>query len=198
MRGDQTTVNGRAADGRNANLLRRRVRRIAFVAVGPSRASGSLAQYRKWQRTRGTGLVQQLTGQVHATAAARTGARAHGEFGHGVTARLGGLADVVIGNAVADTDVHVDGTGLAAGSATVAITLRMRMIVNHPTDPVQSGVRFRRPCRPARGAGAPDATGCDGATIPPGRDRAAAPPDHRRRGGRRGRGAGVHWRRRGA
>lgn len=80
-----------------------------------------MAEYGQREIAQGTTLIEQVTGHVHAAAAASAGTGTHGQLGHGVAPGLGGLADIVIGDSVTDADVHVDWTDGAAGLATLAI-----------------------------------------------------------------------------
>src|SRR5690606_30363662 len=63
-------------------------------------------QYRQREVLAVPGFGQQGGGQFAAGAAAGSQARAHGQLGHRAAAGLGRLADVLVGNAVADADVH--------------------------------------------------------------------------------------------
>ena len=74
-------------------------------------------QDREWQVADRVGGFEQGAGHVQATAAIGTGAGAHRQFGHAPAAGFGRVADVVIGNPIADADVHGGRTGQAAGLA---------------------------------------------------------------------------------
>ncbi|KAG1242877.1 hypothetical protein G6F57_017691 [Rhizopus arrhizus] len=70
--------------------------------------SGDLgqAQHRQRQIVGGACLGQQLAGHVQAGTAGGTTAGTHGQFGHRADAIAGGFADLVVGDSVADADVH--------------------------------------------------------------------------------------------
>src|SRR4249919_1476699 len=86
----------------SANKLHRE---MPWPLRGPA-GSGCLRQDRQWQVAHGTRFVHQLRCQVEATAAAGAGTSPHGQLGHAATPGINGLADVVIGDSVADADVH--------------------------------------------------------------------------------------------
>ncbi len=93
-------------------------------------------------------FVHQFGRCRYATAATGAAAGAHRQFGHGPAARSGGLANLVVGDAVAEADVHGDG-GRRVG--TVLISPRMRMVVNCFLFSVtESFCRFRPSPAPAR------------------------------------------------
>ena len=75
---------------------------------------------------RRTQLVEQRAGGVHAGPAAGAAAGPHRQLAHAGAATGRGLADVVLGDSVADADVHGTGPTWTGTS----IRPRMRMIVN--------------------------------------------------------------------
>lgn len=76
------------------------------------------------------GGLKYIHRHVEAAAAIGAGTGPHGQFGHSGAPGGGGLADLVVGYAIADADVH-GGSGGAAGTERPAtIPPRMRMIVN--------------------------------------------------------------------
>ena len=91
--------------------------------ISPARCAGGAplggvgqggAQQRQREPHAGVVRIEQVGGHVQAAAAGAAGAGAHGQFGHGPAAVGGGFADLVVGDPVADADVHGDG-GTAAG-----------------------------------------------------------------------------------
>ena len=162
----------------------------ATPPTGGMRASGSVRQRddRKERLAgRGLGGLEYAHRHVEAAAAIGTGAGPHGQFGHGGTSGGGSLTDLVVGDAIADADVH-GGGGATGSERPTAISPGMRMIVNS----------WRvRPGRPVYVRVDPD---CGGAHHPPPGDREAAgePPAAPRRCGRTKPGAPMHWHRRAA
>ena len=73
--------------------------------------SGGFLHHGEWQLARGVGGIEQGGGHVQAAAAIGAGAGTHRQFGHAPAPGLGGRADVVIGNPIADADVHGGGIG---------------------------------------------------------------------------------------
>lgn len=81
-----------------------------FNEAGSSR----FLHHREGQLAHRVGRFEQRRRHVQATAAIGAGAGTHGQFGHAAAAGLGGRADVVIGDPIADADVH--GGGIGQGS----------------------------------------------------------------------------------
>lgn len=79
------------------------------AAHAAARGSGDFgqAQQRQAERRGGAGLGKQVGGHVQAGTAVGAASGAHGQLGHRGNALLGGLTDLMIGDSIADADVHV-------------------------------------------------------------------------------------------
>ena len=75
------------------------------------KSSGGFLHHREGQFAHGVGGIEQRGGHVEATAAIGAGTGPHGQFGHATAARIRGGANVVIGDPIADADVHGGGFG---------------------------------------------------------------------------------------
>lgn len=108
-------------------------RRLWFITAA-SRAKASARKVRssgvcdiRLRAASRVDFVQQCSRHRDTTAAAGAAAGSHRQFGHGPAARICGLTDLVVGDAVAEANVHGDGDNRVG---TVLISPRMRMIVN--------------------------------------------------------------------
>ena len=90
---------------RNANRPRCVVRRRGADFAAADQAAMRQDRQRR-QRGRGLRLVEDLRGQSGATAATGARAGAHGQLGHAAATGRRDFADLAIGDAVADADVH--------------------------------------------------------------------------------------------
>ncbi len=106
---------------------------------GPS-SGGLQAENRQWQVVGGAELDQQVGRHVQAGTAGGAAAGAHRQLGHAHDTALGGFADLMVGNPVADADVHVR-TRQAGPDRPAAIPIEMRMVVNF--EPESFAIRFR-------------------------------------------------------
>jgi len=103
--------------------------------VSPGTGSGSLRE--------GVGRCVQLhaRGQqqvgcgLHAGAAVGAAAGAHGQLRQAPATRGHGLADVAIGDSIAETDIHGGGDGRGAPGRRTSSSAQMRMSVNTDQDP---------------------------------------------------------------
>jgi hypothetical protein len=84
---------------------------------------------RQGQFAHAAGFFHQLGRKVEAAAAGGAGTGPHRQLGHAPATGFDGLADIAIGDSIADADVHA---WRWAGSrlGCTAIAPRMRMIVN--------------------------------------------------------------------
>src|SRR3546814_18734789 len=80
----------------------------------------------------GARLLEHFGSGVHAAAAAGTAAGAHGELGQAPAAGLCGLADVAVGHAIADANVHGSENTVAAGPAPLLLRSSMIAIGRSP------------------------------------------------------------------
>src|SRR5690606_42001970 len=96
----------------------------AFTAAWAG-GSGRVGQHRQVERDR-MDLVEDPLGLVEAAAAGRAAAGAHGQLGQAGAAGGRGLAGLMVGDTVADTDVHARQTGAVRA---LPFAFQMRMIV---------------------------------------------------------------------
>ncbi|MNN21874.1 hypothetical protein D3C81_1352100 [compost metagenome] len=90
--------------------------------------SGGLQQGQR-QLAGGARLVQQAGSHVQAGPAVGAAAGTHGQLSHAVTTGKRGFTDLVIGNPIADTDVH-GAVLFKQPSWLQGIQTQMRMVVN--------------------------------------------------------------------
>src|SRR5690606_25584064 len=92
-------------------MTKRESKAFVGAALAPRPQSGGFAKHRQRQLPQRPHLVEDLLGLVQAGPAGGAAAGAHGQFGQGAAAGRRHLADLVVGDTVADTDVHGRGNG---------------------------------------------------------------------------------------
>ena len=134
--------------------------------INQLRGSGRLAQpeHRQRQVVRGPRLRQQFTGHFQTRTATGATTGAHGQFRHRAAAIVGRFANLVIGDSIADADVHGGHRGRQARSGLPSFQRKREWLsikfLNHSRYPSACrplALHFLRPVSPRPGTGRHDA-----------------------------------------